>query len=228
MKVGVLFLAAGSGRRFGGEIPKQYQCVNGKSLIEIGLQHLAVETRIGWLQPVLAAGDERFAACIDGLNLPFKVLAPVVGGAERAESMCRGLAALPDDCDWVAVQDAARPLPSEKLLADVFDAAEKYGVAVPGLAVHDTIKQVDADGLVVNTLQRDSLRAVQTPQVARRDWLVEAVNRFAGELARFTDDAALLEAAGFPVFISAGEANNRKITTQQDMDWLRRHSEETE
>ncbi len=226
MQVGVLFLAAGSGQRLGGEIPKQYQCVNGISLIESGLRHLAIEKRISWLQPVLAAGDERFSTCIDGLNLPFRVLPPVTGGPERAESMCRGLAALPDACKWVAVQDAARPLPSQALLASVLDAAEKYGAAVPGLPVHDTIKQVDADGCVVTTLNRACLRAVQTPQVARRDWLLEAVHRFADNLACFTDDAALLEAAGFPVFISEGEMNNRKITTQQDMDWLRRHSEE--
>jgi len=226
MQVGVLFLAAGSGRRFGGDIPKQYQCVKGLSLVEIGLRHLAAEERIRWLQPVLAAGDDRFAACISGHDFPFTMLPPVIGGVERAESMCRGLAALPEACEWGAVQDAARPLPSPALLASVFDAAEKYGAAVPGLPVHDTIKQVGDDGLVVNTLNRASLRAVQTPQVARRDWLAQAVERFADRLVEFTDDAALLEAAGFPVFISDGEANNRKITTRQDMAWLRRHSEE--
>ncbi len=226
MQVGVLFLAAGSGRRFGGEIPKQYQCVNGLSLVEIGLRHLAAEARIAWLQPVLAAGDERFSACISGHDFPFEILPPVIGGAERAESMCRGLAGLPEACEWVAVQDAARPLPSPELLAAVLNAAFAYGAAVPGLLVHDTIKQVGDDGLVVSTLNRAGLRAVQTPQVARRDWLMQAVERFSDRLAEFTDDAALLEAAGFPVFISDGEANNRKITTQQDMDWLCRHSEE--
>ncbi|MDQ6986236.1 MAG: IspD/TarI family cytidylyltransferase, partial [Mariprofundaceae bacterium] len=200
-------MAAGSGRRFGGDIPKQYQCVNGLSLVEIGLRHLAAEARITWLQPVLAAGDDCFSACIADHDFPFTMLPPVIGGAERAQSMCRGLAALPEACEWVAVQDAARPLPSPALLAAVLDAAEKYGAAVPGLPVHDTIKQVADDGLVVNTLNRAVLRAVQTPQVARRDWLMQAVERFSEDLGRFTDDAALLEAAGFPVFISDGEAN---------------------
>ncbi len=226
MQVGVLFLAAGSGRRFGGEIPKQYECMNGLTLIELGLRHLAAEPRIRWLQPVLAEGDRRFAVCLAAQSLPYAVLPPVIGGAERAISMSRGLASLPDECDWVAVQDAARPIPSPALLAGVLDAALKHGAAAPGMDVHDTIKQVDADGRVVATLDRNTLRAVQTPQVARRQWFEQAMARFSGELQSFTDDASLLEAAGFPVFISQGEAANRKITTRQDMDWLRRHWEE--
>ena len=226
MQVGVLFLAAGSGRRFGGEIPKQYERINDLTLVELGLRHLAAESRIAWLQPVLAEGDSRFAACLASQKLPYTVLPPVTGGAERAISMSRGLAALPDECDWVAVQDAARPIPSPSLLAGVLDAAYAHGAAVPGMAVHDTIKQVDAEGMAVATLDRTLLRAVQTPQVARRVWFDEALACFSGELDRFTDDASLLEAAGFPVFISEGEAANRKITTRQDMDWLRRHWEE--
>lgn len=226
MRVGVLFLAAGSGRRFGGDIPKQYERIHGTSLVELGLRHLAAEPRIVWLQPVLAEGDERFADCLAAQDLPYTVLPAVVGGAERSVSMSRGLAALPDDCEWVAVQDAARPIPSKAMLKDVLDAAQTHGAAVPGMDVHDTIKQVDESGRVVATLDRAMLRAVQTPQVARREWFEQALARFSGELHRFTDDASLLEAAGFPVFVSAGEAANRKITTRQDFDWLRRHWEE--
>lgn len=226
MQVGVLFLAAGSGRRFGGDIPKQYERIHDMTLVELGLRHLAAEPRIAWLQPVLAGGDRHFAGCLAAQDLPYTVLPAVTGGAERAISMSRGLAALPDDCDWVAVQDAARPIPSAALLKGVVDAALAHGAAVPGMAVHDTIKQVDENGRVVATLDRSTLRAVQTPQVARREWFEKALARFSGELERFTDDASLLEAAGFPVFVSEGEAANRKITTRQDFDWLRRHWEE--
>ena len=226
MQTGVLFLAAGSGRRFGGKIPKQYQRIDGMTLVEIGLRHLAAEARIRWLQPVLAAGDAYFSDCIRGHDFPFEVLPPVTGGAEREDSMQRGLVALPAECRWVAVQDAARPLPSARLLRDVLDAAGQHGAAAPGVPVHDTIKQVDAQGRVVKTLPRAELTAVQTPQVARRDWLEEATARFAGRLGEFTDDAALLEAAGFPVFVSRGEAENRKVTTQADFAWLIRHRQE--
>ncbi len=222
----VLFLAAGSGRRFGGEVPKQYQCVNGIPLVVIGLNSLAREPRIHAVQPVLAAGDEYFSACIADQRFPFEVLSPVTGGRERAISMSRGVAALSGDVKWVAVQDAARPVPSPELLAGVLDAARRHGAAVPGVPVHDTIKQVDKAGRVLMTLERHALRAVQTPQVARREWFAAAIESQGKRMHRYTDDASLLEAAGFPVFVSEGDINNRKITTPEDMAWLQTYLEE--
>jgi len=118
------------------------------------------------------------------------------------------------------VHDAARPLPSAELLADVIDVAQRCGAAVPGLAVADTIKRVNAEGRVVETPDRNLLRAVQTPQVARKVWFEKALALEAGRLHLHTDDASLLEAAGFDVYISRGEINNRKITTQEDLHWL--------
>jgi len=226
MQVTVLFLAAGSGRRFGGDIPKQYQCVNGVPLVAIGLDSLAREPRICAVQPVLAADDVHFSRCIEDRCFPFRILPPVAGGAERAISMAMGLASLPDDAEWVAVQDAARPVPSPKLLRDVLDMAMRHGAAVPGVPVHDTIKRVDEEGKVLLTLERHTLRAVQTPQVARRKWFAEALESQAGRMHLHTDDASLLEAAGFPVFVSEGDMNNRKITTPEDMAWLQRYLEE--
>ncbi len=225
MKVAVLLLAAGSGSRFGGVVPKQYVEVAGQAIILHTLAHLAAESRIAWVQPVLAAGDNHFEelvnlALVNGQHYPFELLPPVLGGAERSISMRRGLSALPADVDMVAVHDAARPLPSPTLLADVLDVAERFGAAVPGMAVHDTIKRVDADGKVLETLQRATLRAVQTPQVARRDWFEQAMSKEAERLHLHTDDASLLEAAGFEVHISDGDVRNRKITTQDDLIWL--------
>ena len=145
------------------------------------------------------------------------------GGAERSISMQRGLAALPDDIDMVAVHDAARALPSQALLKDVLDVAEAHGAAVPGLAVHDTIKRINEHGKVLETPDRSSLMAVQTPQVARRDWFVSALEQEKDRLHLHTDDASVLEAAGFDVYISQGDVNNRKVTTPQDMLWLAEH-----
>jgi 2-C-methyl-D-erythritol 4-phosphate cytidylyltransferase len=135
--------------------------------------------------------------------------------------MQRGLAALPDHIDMVGVHDAARPLPSKQLLKDVLDVAAMHGAAVPGLPVHDTIKRVDGEGRVVETPDRTTLRAVQTPQVAHRDWFVQAIEKERSRLHLHTDDASVLEAAGFPVYISQGDTTNRKVTTQADMDWLK-------
>jgi len=221
MKTGVLLLAAGSGSRFGGAVPKQYVEVGGKAIILHTLAHLAAEARISVVQPVIAKGDDVFARLLAKQQFPFDILPPVIGGAERSISMQRGLAALPQDIELVAVHDAARPLPSKALLADVLNMAERFGAAVPGLAVHDTIKRVDANGKVVETPDRQTLRAVQTPQVAKRDWFEQALALESERLHLHTDDASLLEAAGFNVHVSRGDVDNRKITTMADLAWLK-------
>lgn len=223
MKVGVLLLAAGSGKRFGSAIPKQYLEVVGKPLIVHTLESLNQAEHIAVVQPVIGARDLWYADAVAGRSWNFELLEPVVGGAERSISMQRGLAALPADIDMVAVHDAARALPSKALLNDVLDVAEAHGAAVPGLAVHDTIKRINTDGKVLETPDRASLMAVQTPQVARRDWFVSALEQEKDRLHLHTDDASVLEAAGYEVYISQGDVNNRKITTQQDMLWLEEH-----
>jgi len=223
MKIALLLLAAGSGSRFGGQIPKQYVDVHGKALLLHTLEHLAAAPSITLVQPVVSQGDERFSELVDGLSFPFQLSKPVVGGSARSISMQKGLMALPDDIDLVAVHDAARPLPSAKLLADVFETAFKHGAAVPGVPVNDTIKRIDENGRVVETPARESLRAVQTPQVARKAWFERAIEVESERLHLHTDDASLLEAAGYDVFISSGDVNNRKITTPEDLVWLEAH-----
>jgi 2-C-methyl-D-erythritol 4-phosphate cytidylyltransferase len=220
MKIGVLLLAAGSGKRFGGEIPKQYIPVCGQAILLHTLDHLAKEPRIDVVQPVIAEGDSMYAALVQGCDFPFELLAPVIGGAERSISMQRGLAALPNDVDMVAVHDAARPMVSKAVLSAVLDAAIAHGAAVPGVAVHDTMKRIDAAGKVLETPERALLRAVQTPQVARRDWFAQALDKESSSLHLHTDDASVLEAAGFDVYVSEGDINNRKITTQDDLKWM--------
>jgi len=223
MKVGVLLLSAGSGKRFGSNIPKQYLEVAGKPLILHTLNSLAQEKRIAVVQPVVSHCDLWYQDAVAGSAWDFNLLSAIKGGAERSVSMQNGLAALPDDIDMVAVHDAARPLPSKALLQDVLDMAERHGAAIPGIAVHDTIKRIDADGKVIETPQRNSLMAVQTPQVARRDWFEQALAQEKERLHLHTDDASVLEAAGFAVYISQGDVSNRKVTTKQDMLWLERH-----
>jgi 2-C-methyl-D-erythritol 4-phosphate cytidylyltransferase len=220
MKVAVLLLAAGSGKRFGSAIPKQYLEVASQPLIRHTLNSLSLEPRISAVLPVIGERDIWFQDAVAGFDWGFDLLTPVVGGAERSISMQRGLAALPHDIDMVAVHDAARALPSADLLKDVLDVAEAYGAAVPGLDVHDTIKHVDAHGKVLDTPDRSSLRAVQTPQVARRDWFEQALDKEKTRLHLHTDDASVLEAAGYDVYISKGDINNRKVTTPNDMLWL--------
>lgn len=220
MRVSVLLLAAGSGSRFSRELPKQYTMLQGLPLIVHCLKSLARDPRVCWVQPVIAKGDFHFQEAVAGHGFSFELLQPVIGGSERGLSMANGLAALSSEMEWVAVHDAARPIPSAAMLREVFDAAKRYGAAIPGLEVHDTIKQVDSSGRVVATLDRKSLRAVQTPQVARRSLFERAIRLHRATLGQFTDDAALLEAAGFDVYVTRGDPYNRKITTPEDFEWL--------
>lgn len=199
--------------------------VGGQPLLLHTLASLAQEPRIALVQPVIGPGDTQFEAVVRTASFPFALAAPVTGGAERANSMQLGLAALPEGIDLVAVHDAARPLPSAALLKDVLDVAIRHGAAVPGLPVNDTIKRVDDAGRVVETPDRSRLVAVQTPQVARRAWFEAALQKEAHRLHSHTDDASMLEAAGYPVYISRGEAVNRKITTQEDLAWLQQQLE---
>jgi len=225
MKVGVLLLAAGSGKRFGSDIPKQYLDVAGQPLILHTLDSLNKEPRIEAVLPVIGEGDVWFMDAVDDKSWSFELLEPVLGGEERSISMQRGLAALPADIDMVAVHDAARALPSAPLLDDVLNVAAKYGAAVPGLPVHDTIKRINEDGKVLETPDRSCLVAVQTPQVAKRVWFEVALLKEKDRLHLHTDDASVLEAAGFDVFISKGDESNRKVTTPHDMEWLKEQLE---
>jgi 2-C-methyl-D-erythritol 4-phosphate cytidylyltransferase len=139
----------------------------------------------------------------------------VPGGAERFDSVANALARVPTDVEFVAVHDAARPLVSPAQIDAVFDAALQHGAALLARPVADTLKRVQ-DDIITATVPRAGLWAAQTPQVARRDWLVDAYARRAELGADITDDAQLLEAAGHAVRVVPGSATNFKITTPDD------------
>jgi 2-C-methyl-D-erythritol 4-phosphate cytidylyltransferase len=142
----------------------------------------------------------------------------VAGGATRSESVRAGLAAVPAGATIVCVHDAVRPFASAELFAAVIRAvSDGADGAVPGIAVTDTIKQIDADKIVVDTPPRSALVAVQTPQAFRASILRAA--HASGRVA--TDDAALVEMCGGRVVVVEGEQNNRKITHLDDLAWAR-------
>jgi 2-C-methyl-D-erythritol 4-phosphate cytidylyltransferase len=141
------------------------------------------------------------------------------GGPSRAHSVLNALRTLEAEIEWVAVHDAARPLVTQALINRTFEAAVKYGAAVPALPVALTVKEADGPlpAKVKRTVPRQTLWAMQTPQVMRRADLLSAFERCPLPLEQITDDAQLLELAGFDVWLVAGEDRNIKITTAQDM-----------
>jgi 2-C-methyl-D-erythritol 4-phosphate cytidylyltransferase len=140
----------------------------------------------------------------------------VVGGDQRSDSVAAGLAAVDPAADVVLVHDAARALAPASLFAAVAGAvAAGHPAVVPGLPVVDTVKVVDADGVVTQTPDRASLRLIQTPQGFRRQLLVDA--HAARGHPGVTDDAALVEAIGAPVLVVPGDVLAHKITTPEDL-----------
>ena len=144
---------------------------------------------------------------------PGKVVAWTEGGRERQDSVVRGLRALPAGFDLVAVHDSARALVTPGLIARVVADAATHGAAIAAVPLEDTLKRVSL-GRIEDTVPRAALWRAQTPQVFRREWLEAAHGQ---TRAPVTDDAVLVEALGHPVFVTAGDTLNFKITTAQDL-----------
>ncbi|EJW12127.1 2-C-methyl-D-erythritol 4-phosphate cytidylyltransferase [Rhodovulum sp. PH10] len=212
--VAAIVVAGGRGTRAGGGLPKQYRCVGGMPVVRRTLLAFTAHPGIALVQPVIHRDDEAlFREASSGLD----VLQPAHGGATRQSSVRAGLEALAERApEIVLVHDAARPFATPALLDRAIEAG-RAGAAIPGLVVSDTVKAVDGEGRVVETLDRNRLRTVQTPQAFRFDALL-AAHRKAAAAGRddFTDDAALAEWAGLPVGVFAGEAGNVKLTTADD------------
>jgi 2-C-methyl-D-erythritol 4-phosphate cytidylyltransferase / 2-C-methyl-D-erythritol 2,4-cyclodiphosphate synthase len=214
-RVAAIVVAAGQGVRAGGDLPKQFRRVGGESMLRRALLSFAGAGNISFVQPVVRSDDlERVRTLIGDLN----VLRPVFGGATRQASVHAGLEALLQRSpDIVLVHDAARPFASASLIARAIEAAKKSGAAIPVIPVADTVKRVDEAGIVEATLDRNSIRLVQTPQAFAFPALLEAHRRAAAQGRNdFTDDAALAEWAGMQVNVFMGEPGNVKLTTPED------------
>jgi 2-C-methyl-D-erythritol 4-phosphate cytidylyltransferase/2-C-methyl-D-erythritol 2,4-cyclodiphosphate synthase len=196
-------------------LPKQYRELAGEPVIRSSLTLFAWHGQVGAVQGVIHPDDRTlYDTAAKGLRL----LSPVAGGATRQASVLAGLEALHARApDIVLIHDAARPFCSVELVSRAIVACGKTGAAIPALEVTDTIKRVDADGHVSGTIDRAHLRAVQTPQAFAFGPLLDAHRRAAKEGRHdFTDDAALAEWAGMTVSVFPGEANNVKLTTDED------------
>ncbi|CAN7311344.1 2-C-methyl-D-erythritol 4-phosphate cytidylyltransferase [Knoellia sp. LjRoot47] len=213
--VGVVLVAAGQGTRLRAAQPKAFVRVAGTTLLEHAVTRAFEAADTAQIVVVAPASHLREAGALVSGHPRAGDVTVVAGGAERTHSVAAGLAALRADVDVVLVHDAARCLAPASLF-DRLVAAVREGAdaVVPGLPVTDTIKQVDADGVVIATPERSSLRAVQTPQGFRRTMLTQA--HASG--AEATDDAALVERAGGRVVVIDGDALAFKVTTADDLE----------
>jgi 2-C-methyl-D-erythritol 4-phosphate cytidylyltransferase / 2-C-methyl-D-erythritol 2,4-cyclodiphosphate synthase len=217
-KVAAVVVAGGRGYRAGGDMPKQYRVIAGEPVIRPTLAAFVGHPQIDAVQPVIHRDDEAaFRAATAGLD---NLLPPVPGGDTRQASVRAGLQALRAAVpDLVLIHDAARPFLSGDLISRAIAAARHHGAAVPAIAIADTVKKVDEQGMVSETLDRSHLRTVQTPQAFDYE-LIVALHDRAAAAGRddFTDDAALAEWAGHRVNVFAGESTNVKLTTNDDFE----------
>lgn len=219
-KAALIIPAAGMGERLGVGVPKALYTVGGQALLSHALR-AGVES--GVVTAVVVAGPVGLVGRVRELvraEVPFSVQADVVeGGATRQASVRSALSALPDNTDVVLVHDAARCLTPASVFADVTNAVlAGHDAVVPGLAVVDTLKQVDASGAVVATPERSTLRAVQTPQAFRLEVLDHA-HRAATVRGDdgVSDDAGLVEQMGVQVHVVPGHEEAFKITHPLDV-----------
>jgi len=219
--VATVVVAGGRGLRAGGQVPKQYRTIGSVPVLRQSLAIFASHPDIRWVQPVIHREDSEL---YEQAAKELAVLPPAFGGATRQQSVHAGLEALAAlRPDIVLVHDAARPFASQALVSRAIQAAAA-GAAIPGLAMTDTVKEVDGDARVVRTIDRARLRGIQTPQAFAFDALLEA-HRKAVAAGRddFTDDAALAEWAGMTVSVFEGDAENVKLTTAEDFSRMEAH-----
>jgi 2-C-methyl-D-erythritol 4-phosphate cytidylyltransferase len=217
-KFAVILPAAGQSSRFRDKEKKPFATLDGRAVWLRSAELFVTRPDVCQTVVVVAPGDQEMFRRRYGANLAFLEVRIADGGAERFESIANALALIKPEAEFIAVHDAVRPCLTEALVDAVFGKAEKTGAALLAVPVTDTLKQVDVQQhLVKATVPRQGLWLAQTPQVFRKEWLVEAYARRSELGKEITDDAQLVEAAGHPVYVVEGAATNVKITTRGDL-----------
>jgi 2-C-methyl-D-erythritol 4-phosphate cytidylyltransferase/2-C-methyl-D-erythritol 2,4-cyclodiphosphate synthase len=210
-----LVLAAGQGIRAGAELPKQYRAIGGVPIVTRSLRLFLDHDAIDLVQVVIGAGHEEIYAATAPSH--GKLRAPTIGGATRQQSVGQGLAALATAApERVLIHDAARPFATPSLIDRVLASLDDNDAVIPALPVANTLKRV-ADGRVVETIPRDDVQGVQTPQGFAFGMIRGAYEKAAIAGREFTDDAGVAAWAGQPVTVVAGDPANIKITTAADI-----------
>lgn len=207
--VAAILVAGGAGERLGAGVPKAFVAVGGVTLLEHAFVRFAKHPAIGRCIVVAPADRVEDAARVTAATV-------VAGGSTRRASVAAGLAAVDEDVEFVLVHDVARPfVPATVLDAVIGALAAGADGVIPVVAIHDTVRQIDADGALAGVIDRASLVAVQTPQGFRRAVLAQAHAQPGG--ADATDDAALVEAIGRRVVAVPGDDLAFKVTTPLDL-----------
>ena len=215
-----IIVAAGKGTRMGANVDKLWLMVAGRPVVAHTWQRFNDAPGVDEIILVVREGMQAEFAQLAAkyhFQKPFRLVA---GGAERQDSVWNGLAAVSPQADIVAIQDAARPCTSAKLIAATIAAAREVGAAVAAQPVVDTVKE-SADGQTISrTLDRSKLWAVQTPQTFRVEVIRKALAEVRAKKLLVTDDTAACDLIGQPVKLVAWPAPNPKVTRPEDLPYV--------
>ena len=218
LKVAVLIPAAGSGTRFGGKKPKQFTDLDGRAVFVRTVEAFADRDDVSTIIVAISPEEQELYEIKWGAKLAFYNVRTVFGGEHRWQTVQNLLEAVKGmDLDLIAIHDAARPCVTEKVIDDVFAAANEYGAAIPASKLVGTIKRGDADNNITETVDRSELWEAQTPQTFKPEIIFDAYSKITEETQNITDDAQLVEAAGYPVKLVESDTTNLKITHGIDM-----------
>lgn len=211
-----LVMAAGRGLRMGGDVPKQYQFINGRSILEQSITALLNHQSIDAVRVVIGPHDhDLYEKATEVLNSS-KLLNPVIGGQVRSESVRLGLESIESlSPKYVLIHDGARPFVTPHIIARVLEGLNHHRGVIPGVEMVDTLKFAP-QGNIETTIDRRGLYQAQTPQGFDFSTII-TVHREMKDVSNLTDDASLLERVNIPVHIVPGEHENKKITTPDDL-----------
>ncbi len=215
MKTEAIVAAAGIGKRLRSKTRKPYLDISGKPILIRTLMALSSSSGIKKIIVVVDRRDvNRCMALIRRFRVS-KIKAVIAGGSQRQDSVAYGLKCLDRDTEMVLIHDGVRPFIDNRLIKDLIDCAKKFGACVAGVPVKATIKRIQRDNVVKETMDRSNIWEIQTPQVFKKDIIVKAYERFGSTPA--TDDAMLVEKLGIDVKLVEGSYRNIKITTPEDL-----------
>ena len=215
MKVGAIIPAAGRGKRIGASVPKQFLEIQGKPLLHHTLTVFASCKLIDYVVLAMPRADVDEMG-EDWLNKYEIVREVVVGGEQRQDSVYNGFNSLEEGTDIVVVHDGVRPFTTPQMITATVEEAQQHGAAITAIPVNDTIKQ-GIDGFVKQTVSRDGLWRVQTPQAFQYGLLQQAFKKAKEDSYYGTDEGALIEYLGERVKIVPGSELNIKITRKEDL-----------
>ncbi len=207
-----IILAAGNGTRMRADKSKLLLEINNITVIERTVKTFSNIDEIDNIIVVVREKDiPLFKDVLSNYNVTY-----CVGGSSRQESVSNAVKTI-DECDMLIIHDGARPLVTEKEIVSTLNAAKKYGAAAVGVPVKDTIKVIDKENKIIDTPERSSLIAIQTPQIFKFDKYVSAMSLAMMQGKDFTDDCKLIENMNESVYVVIGEYSNIKITTPEDI-----------